>query len=159
MQLSKRFPAAALLLLAIPAADAAPAPPAAEVVPAAQLRAFVAVTTNGLVSHPATADPAARTLIVRRDGPGEVEVHAVLNDIIVPQAGTATLLVGGRVEGGRDTAPNERRGGAITGGRSYALHPGDVVWIPAGIPHQMIVRRGTSFTYVAVKTDKAAGAP
>jgi hypothetical protein len=156
MQLSKLFPAAALPLLAI-AADAAPMPPVAEVVPAAQLRAFVAVTSNGLVAHPATADPASRTLIVRRDGPGEVEVHALLNDVIVPQAGAATLLVGGHVEGGRETAPNERRGGTIAGGRSYALHPGDVVWIPAGIPHQMIVRRGGSFTYVAVKTDKAGG--
>ncbi|MDB5694007.1 MAG: hypothetical protein JWO81_3070 [Alphaproteobacteria bacterium] len=156
MPLSKAFPAAAaLLLLAVPALHAAPIPAAAEVVPAARLRAFVAVTSNGLVSHPATTDPASRTLIVRRDGPGEVEVHALLNDVIVVQAGTATLLAGGRVEGGRETAPNERRGGTIAGGRSQALHPGDLVWIPAGIPHQMILKRGGSFTYVAVKTDKA----
>ena len=128
--------------------------PTAEVVPAARLRTYVAITHDGLVAHPATDDPASRTLIVRRDGPGEVEVHAVLNDVIVAEAGAAELLVGGRVDGGRETAPNERRGGNIVGGVRHNLRPGDLVWIPAGIPHQMIVRRGGSFTYVAVKTDK-----
>src|SRR5438270_12269542 len=106
MAVSRRFPAlAACALLAPPAAatghDSPPvavaATPVAEVVPAARLRSYVAVTSHGLVSHPATADPAARTLIVRRDGPGEVEVHALLNDVIVPQAGTASLVVGGSV--------------------------------------------------------------
>ena len=91
--------AAACLLLA-----AAPAPPTAEVVPAAQLRATVAKTTDGLVFHPAFADPAAKTVIVRRDGPGEVEVNTLLNDVLIAQAGSATLLVGGRLEGGRETA-------------------------------------------------------
>jgi len=140
--------AAALLAAAAPAA----APDRAEIVPAARLRAYVAVTANGLVSHPAFADPAANTVIVRRDGPGEVEVHALLNDVLVAQAGAATLIVGGTIDGGREVAPNERRGGTISGGRSRALHPGDVAWIPAGLPHQLIVPRGGSFTYVVVKT-------
>ena len=148
----RRFPAAAACLLLAAAPPVGPA----ETVPAATLRAYVAKTTDGLVSHPAFADPAAKTVVVRRDGPGEVEIHDLLNDVLVAQAGSATLIVGGRVEGGRETAPNERRGGAITGGRSQALHPGDVAWIPAGIPHQLIVRKGGSFTYVVVKTDRAS---
>lgn len=147
--------AAALLAAAAPAA--APAP--AEVAPSAQLQAYVATTTNGLVSHPAFADPAAKTVIVRRDGPGEVEVHALLNDVGIVQAGAATLLTGGEVRGGAETAPNERRGGTIVGGSSRALHAGDMFWIPAGIPHQLVIERGGSFTYVVVKTDKAASAP
>jgi mannose-6-phosphate isomerase-like protein (cupin superfamily) len=153
MTMARIFPMIAAALLAAAAPAAAPTP--AEVVPAARLRASVAATTNGIVSNPAFADPAARTVVVRRDLPGEVEVHAVLNDVGIVQAGTATLLVGGRVEGGRDTAPGEMRGGTIIGGRSEALHPGDAFWIPAGIPHQLIVPRGSSFTYVVVKTDKA----
>jgi mannose-6-phosphate isomerase-like protein (cupin superfamily) len=157
MTVSKILAAIPAALLAAAAPAAAPTP--AEVVPAARLRASVATTANGLVSSPAFADPAARTVIVRRDGPGEVEVHAVLNDVGIVQAGTATLLVGGRVEGGRESAPDEMRGGTIIGGRSETLHPGDAFWIPAGIPHQLIVKRGSSFTYVVVKTDKAAGAP
>ena len=149
----KAFPAIAACLLL---AAAAPAPPAAEIVPAARLRADVAKTENGLVSHPAFADPAAQTVIVRRDGPGEVEIHALLNDVLIAQSGAATLIVGGRAEGGRETAPNERRGGTILGGERHALHPGDVAWIPAGLPHQLLVPRGGSFTYVVVKTDRAA---
>ncbi|HEY1607404.1 MAG TPA: cupin domain-containing protein [Allosphingosinicella sp.] len=136
--------------------SAAAASPAAEVVPAPRLRAYVARTIDGLVSHPAFADPAAKTMVVRRDGPGEVEVHDRLNDVLVAQAGTAILRVGGRVAGGRETAPGEHRGGTIVGGRSRALHAGDVAWIPAGLPHQLIVKRGGSFIYVVVKTDKAA---
>ncbi|HEX5183120.1 MAG TPA: hypothetical protein VFW19_08210 [Allosphingosinicella sp.] len=137
-------------------ASVAAAPPTAEVVPTSQLRAYVARTVDGLVSHPAFADPAAKTVVVRRDGPGEVEIHDRLNDVLIAQAGTAALRVGGRVEGGRETAPDEHRGGTIVGGRSRTLHAGDVAWIPAGLPHQLIVKRGGSFTYVVVKTDKAA---
>jgi hypothetical protein len=158
MAVSRMFPvvcACTLLAAAAPAADRAGI---AEVVPAAQLRAYVATTANGLVSHPATADPASRTLILRRDGPGEVEVHVLLNDVLVAQAGQATLVTGGRVEGGRETAPNERRGGAIIGGRSQSFRAGDIAWIPAGIPHRMVVKRGSSLTYVAVKIDKVAPA-
>ncbi len=140
---------AAGLLLAAPA----------EIITSGQLRDYVAVTSNGLVSHSATADPASRTMIARRDGPGEVEVHAALNDVAIVQAGSATLIVGGRVEGGNEVGPDERRGGTIVGGRSYALNPGDVAWIPAGTPHQLIVPKGGSFTYVVVKTAKASTAP
>ena len=150
MKLLAALPACLLL-----AAAAAAAPDRAEIVPGAQLRAYVATTTNGLVSHAAFADPAANTVIVRRDGPGEVEIHALLNDVLVAQAGAATLIVDGTIDGGREVAPNERRGGIIAGGRSRALHPGDVAWIPAGLPHQLIVPRGGSFAYVVVKTARA----
>jgi hypothetical protein len=158
MAISRMFPvvgACASLAATAPAANRAPT---AEVVPAAQLRAYVATTASGLVSHAATIDPASRTLIVRRDALGEVEVHALLNDVLVGQAGAAILVIGGRIEGGREVAPDERRGGTIIGGRSQAFGAGDVAWIPAGIPHQMVVRRGSSLTYVAVKTDRAARA-
>ena len=49
------------------------------------------------------------------------------------------------------TSPEEMRGGAITGGKVYDLNPGDVIWIPIGMPHQMLVKKGTSFSYIAVK--------
>ncbi|HEX4739398.1 MAG TPA: hypothetical protein VH331_17760 [Allosphingosinicella sp.] len=158
MALSRILPTfAACLLLAGPAICASPAP--VEVVTAAKLRADVAITSNGLATHPVTLDPASRTIVARRDGPGEVEVHAVLNDVAIVQAGSATLIAGGRVEGGRETGPNEHRGGTIVGGQSHILRAGDVAWIPAGTPHQLIVPKGGSFTYVVVKTDKAATAP
>jgi hypothetical protein len=147
---------ACLALALTAAAEPAQAPPrGAEVTPAARLRAMVATTADGLVTHSAMADPAARTLIVRRDRPGQVEVHDGLNDVVVAQAGAAILLAGGRAEGARQTEAGEWRGGTIVGGARRTLAPGDVAWIPAGVPHQLIVERGGSFTYVVVKTVKA----
>ena len=152
-----RTSAAACLALALTAAaEPAKAPPrGAEVTPAARLRAMVATTVDGLVTHAAVGDPAARSIVVRRDRPGLVEVHDGLNDVVVAQAGAAVLLAGGRAEGLRQTEAGEWRGGTIVGGERRNLGPGDVAWIPAGVPHQLIVERGGSFTYVVVKTLKA----
>jgi hypothetical protein len=146
------------LLGAAPTAGAAERSSArgAETVTAARLAAMVTNMIDGLVTHPAVDDPAAHTLIVRRDRPGLVEIHGVLNDVVVAQAGTATLLAGGRAEGGHEAGPEEWRGGTIVGGERRRLGPGDVAWIPAGIPHQLIVAPGGSFTYVVVKTAKAS---
>lgn len=150
-----RMIAAAFAVLILTGAAPPPeAQPKAQVVAAARLRGMVATTVNGLVTHTAVDDPAARTLIVRRDKAGEVEVHDVLNDVVVAQSGAATLVVGGRAEDALATAPGEWRGGTIVGAERRALAPGDVAWIPAGVPHQLIVAPGGSFTYVVVKTDK-----
>lgn len=119
---------------------------------AAQLRAAVSATTpEGVVSAPLPSGPGATALIVRRTQDGVVEIHTGLNDIFVVQRGSATLLVGGTVTGNHSTAPGEFRGGSITSGRAQSLAPGDAVWIPAGIPHQLLVRKGQQFTYLAFK--------
>ncbi len=145
------------LLLAglLGAATAAAAQPASEGVyaSAAQLAALVAKTKDGSVNAPAPSGPGTTMLIVRRDADGQVEVHTKLNDEFVVQAGHATVLVGGKVSGNKETAPGEWRGGAITGAKSYQLGPGDVLWIPAGAPHQTLVKTGASFTYLAFKFD------
>ena len=88
---------------------------------------------------------------------GEVEIHAITSDLFIVQEGTADVTLGGAVEGGRDTAPNERRGGAISGGHVRSLAVGDVLWIPAGEPHQ-VTPRGGAFRYLVVKMD-ARSAP
>jgi mannose-6-phosphate isomerase-like protein (cupin superfamily) len=88
---------------------------------------------------------------------GEVEVHAITSDLFIVQEGGADLTLGGAVEGGRDTAPNERRGGAISGGHVRSLAVGDVLWIPAGQPHQVTPRDG-GFRYLVVKMDVRPGA-
>lgn len=75
------------------------------------------------------------------------------------QEGTATLLHGGRVDGGRETAPGERRGGRITGGTRQVLAPGDVALIPAGTPHQVLVPATGSIRYLVTKVRRGAAAP
>lgn len=93
-------------------------------------------------------------LVLRRDRTGEVEVHDAWDDVFVVQEGTATLLHGGQVSGGRQTAPGEWRGGEIAGGTAQVLAPGDVVVFPAGVPHQVQVAPGGSVTYLVIKTQR-----
>jgi mannose-6-phosphate isomerase-like protein (cupin superfamily) len=119
-------------------------------VSAAELRAMVAQTKDGLATTPLPTGPGATVLAAHRDREGEAEVHEHLNDEFVVQAGHATVHVGGKVTGNRQTAPGEWRGGTIVGGRVYQLAPGDVLWIPAGSPHQ-VTPKGGAFRYLAFK--------
>ncbi len=92
------------------------------------------------------------TMSILRTAPGEVEVHQVMNDMFVVQSGRAAVTIGGVVSGGRDTAPGERRGGAITGGQVTEVGPGDLLWIPAGQPHQVIPQGRDGLRYLVFKT-------
>jgi quercetin dioxygenase-like cupin family protein len=60
------------------------------------------------------------------------------------------------VTGNRQTAPGEFRGGTISGGRDYQLAPGDILWIPAGAPHQ-VTPKGGDFRYLAFKFPASSG--
>ena len=87
--------------------------------PAASLREAVAAAP-GEQAHALYArmvvDAGAYTVIaLRRTADGEAEVHAEWDDVMMIQEGAATLLSGGRVSGGRQTAPGEMRGGRIAG--------------------------------------------
>jgi mannose-6-phosphate isomerase-like protein (cupin superfamily) len=151
-------PAAAALLLGLfLTTDMARAKAAdgAEYVTAAQLKSYVAGTKDGLAVHDVTVDPASRAIVVRRDKSGEAELHVNANDVMVAQEGTITMILGGRIEGGKETAKGEFRGGKIIGGRTHVLHPGDMLWIPAGVPHHMVLKPGGSFRYVVIKSDSA----
>ena len=126
---------------------------------AAELRGAVQSTQNGLAFSKIPAGAHAAVLFVRREKDGEVEVHEDKEDILVAHAGAATLLVGGKIEGNRQTEPGEWRGGRVTGSRSYPLTAGDMIWIPAGVPHQLLVKPGQSFDYLAFKFETRAAAP
>jgi hypothetical protein len=70
---------------------------------------------------------------------------------MVIQTGGATLVYGGELVDGRTTQPNEMRAAAIRGGMERKLAPGDVVTIPAKMPHQMKLDPGREITYLTVK--------
>lgn len=92
-------------------------------------------------------------MLAHREGNGQAELHETQNDVFFVQSGQATLVVGGTVVEPKTVAPHEIRGSSITGGEQKALGPGDVVHIPAGIPHQLLVDAGKQFTYFVVKVD------
>ncbi|MEO8562898.1 MAG: cupin domain-containing protein [bacterium] len=95
--------------------------------------------------------PGLANALNRRDSSGVHERHADFTDIFVVQKGRARLVSGGTADGERLTAPGEWRGGTIRGGTQSDLHPGDVVVIPAGIPHQLLLNPGEHFVYLSFK--------
>jgi len=72
--------------------------------------------------------------------------------VITVMAGEGTLIVGGTVVGGHSTAPGETRGTSITGGTMHQMEPGDVIHIPAKVPHQMMVPKYLSIQVLKVET-------
>ena len=88
----------------------------------------------------------------REAGSGRAELHEKQADLIVVQSGRATIIVGGKIVGGRTTAPNEIRGTSIEGGERQALKAGDVVHVPVRTPHQ-VVDASQAFDYIVLKVD------
>jgi len=67
----------------------------------------------------------------RRTGPGEVELHDTVTDVMHVIEGTATV---------------------VAGGTAYDLKPGDALVIPAGIPHEFVAA-SDPFLYFVVKVE------
>jgi mannose-6-phosphate isomerase-like protein (cupin superfamily) len=119
-----------------------------------QLRAAVAKTGGGLAVSPLPTGQAV-VVMVRRDRNGEIELHMTQDDVFVAHDGYATVMIGEQVTGNRQVSPGEWRGGAMIGARSYPMAPGDVLWIPAGLPHQVVVPAHGAFNYLAFKYPSA----
>ncbi|HYM36760.1 MAG TPA: hypothetical protein VET48_15275 [Steroidobacteraceae bacterium] len=94
---------------------------------------------------------ASATAIARREGNGVGEAHAQIDDYFIVQSGEAILVTGGAIANAKETAPGETRGDSIEGGERRKLVTGDIVHIPAQLPHQLLVGDGKSFTYFIVK--------
>jgi quercetin dioxygenase-like cupin family protein len=72
---------------------------------------------------------------IRRTEPGQVEVHDRETDIFYVTEGEGTIVTGGTMIGGKQTAPGQQRGTDIQGGETRRLQQGEVIVIPAGVPH------------------------
>ena len=83
-----------------------------------------------------------------RDADGLPEQHDNFVDVVIVQSGEGTLLLGGKMI---DPKAGEYLGTGIEGGERHALAPGDLVHIPAKIPHNFLVAKGKHLTYVLVK--------
>jgi len=71
----------------------------------------------------------------RREQAGMAEIHTRDADIVYVLDGTATLVTGGSAVDTKTTAPDEIRCTRIEGGESHQLRKGDVIIVPAGVPH------------------------
>lgn len=89
--------------------------------------------------------------ISHREANGIPEMHDQMDDYFVVQSGEAVLVIGGEIINPKSPEPNETRGDSITGGEQRRLTAGDVVHIPARLPHQLLVAKGKQFTYFVIK--------
>jgi mannose-6-phosphate isomerase-like protein (cupin superfamily) len=73
-------------------------------------------------------------------------------DIMHVVQGRATVVTGGRMVDQRPVGPGEVRARTIEGGTSHDLAEGDVLVVPAGVPHQFVAVSDPFLYFVAKVT-------
>jgi mannose-6-phosphate isomerase-like protein (cupin superfamily) len=145
---------AMLIALAVPAAtitgDKATVISAADVTAAVAQLVPQAQSTGSSGSTLASTGNLALKLSVRTAS-GGAEIHAHFDDLMIVQRGSATLITGGTVIGGTTSADGETHGSGIEGGVSKTIGVGDVVIVPAGQAHQLLVPRGVVYAAMVAK--------
>ena len=86
-----------------------------------------------------------------RTASGGAEIHAHYDDIFVVTEGKATLITGGTVMNAQTGNDGETKGSSIQDGKSQSITKSDIVHIPAGTPHQLIIGPGDVFSTIVVK--------
>jgi len=115
------------------------------------LGAKAADDAHHAASKPLSDYPNELFMLARREADGQPELHETQADVFVVESGSATLVVGGRLVDAETSAPHEKRNGTIQGGTRQKLSPGDVVRIPANMPHQLLLDGAPEFTYFVIK--------
>ena len=83
-----------------------------------------------------------------REMDGVAEIHTLDTDLIYVLEGAATFMTGGAVPDAKPTEPNELRGATIVGGDTRRVSKGDVIVVPAGVPHMFTSVEGPLNYYV-----------
>jgi|SRR5271166_2837015 len=86
-----------------------------------------------------------------RTASGGAEIHAHYDDLMIVQQGNATLVTGGIVINAKMDADGETRGEAIQNGKLQAISAGDVIIVPAGVPHQLLIPPGSTYSALVAK--------
>ena len=93
-----------------------------------------------------------RFRLLYRAADGAPEQHDAIVDVVYVQSGEGALQLGGTMVGKRaGSGPGEYLGTRLDGGERHPLAAGDVLHIPAAIPHAFLVPPGKHITYVLVK--------
>jgi len=89
---------------------------------------------------------------IRRIRGGETALmHPRTTDVYVVREGSGTLVTGGRIVDDQGRVVNGQRGAGITGGVEEKIGVGDVVFIPAGVPHG--IRETDGITWFNIRFD------
>ena len=109
---------------------------------------------NGLATETLKQYASDYTMLAYRSKSGKAELHEKFADFYFVVGGEATLVSGGHIVNGSTTAPGEVRGDSVQDGRETRLKKGDIVHIPANIPHQLVLAKGATFQYFIVKVQE-----
>jgi mannose-6-phosphate isomerase-like protein (cupin superfamily) len=88
--------------------------------------------------------------LAHREKSGIVESHGTRTIVMIVQSGEATLVVGTDIVDAKNTSPTEIRGTSIRNGMERKVSAGDVINMPAGLPHQFLLEPGKQITYIDV---------
>src|SRR3954454_21270031 len=106
---------------------------------------------NKVASEIIATDGNRTFMVAHREGSGLAEWHEKQADVMTISFGEVTMVYGGTIVDEKATAPGEKRGPSIKGGTEVKLGPGDVLHIPAQVPHQMMLAPGAQVTYFVTK--------
>jgi mannose-6-phosphate isomerase-like protein (cupin superfamily) len=78
------------------------------------------------------------------------ELHDASDDVYYVLEGSATLVLGGKLDAPKETEPGEWRSPRIIDGKTYEITKGDLVVVPRGTPHQRSTAN-KDFTMILIK--------
>jgi mannose-6-phosphate isomerase-like protein (cupin superfamily) len=95
------------------------------------------------------------TVIANRGRQRGAEIHARTNHVFIIADGEAEFVTGGKLIEPKEISPGQIRGPGIDGGTVHHLSKGDVITIPANMPHQWKDTSKTgSVAYYAVNIEQ-----
>jgi mannose-6-phosphate isomerase-like protein (cupin superfamily) len=98
-----------------------------------------------------SGDEQTTYLLVRRTTSSKPEVHARWDDLVIVRSGTGVIELGDSLVGSTYRAPGERAGGKLTRSYQIVVRAGDIVRIPAAVPHAFIVSGAEALEYLVIK--------
>ncbi|HEV8364769.1 MAG TPA: cupin domain-containing protein [Gemmatimonadaceae bacterium] len=90
-------------------------------------------------------------VLVRRSVTSEPEVHARWDDVVIIRSGTGAIEMGDSLVASRYRAPGERMGGTLINSSRLVVRAGDLVRIPAAVPHAFVVSGTEPLEYLVIK--------
>ena len=77
-------------------------------------------------------------------------MHDASDDVYYVLDGSATLVLGGKLEAPKETDPGEWRSPRIVDGKTFEIKKGDLIVVPRGTPHQRSTAN-QDFTMILIK--------
>jgi len=92
--------------------------------------------------------------LVLRGKTGSAEIHETESDVQIGVRGSAISVIGGRLVDSKSLPRRQQRGKSIDGGTRTETAPGDLIHIPPGVAHQLVIRAGEPYMYLLFKLDE-----